>query len=149
MQCNVIFTEIGKGRLTVGKIYGGLLILENWKATKFGKTPMMDVVVSTATWSMLSFVPSSSILYTVWAGSLCKRFCNVLSGSSPCLLGQHGSCSTAQRPVELSEKTCYKTFSTSCRPRLYCLTENLATNERLLLWSDEMEGWGEWIHSIK
>ena len=29
--------EIGKGRLTVGKIYGGLLILENWKATKFGK----------------------------------------------------------------------------------------------------------------
>ena len=49
MQCNVIFTEIGKGRLTVGKIYGGLLILENWKATKFGKTPMMDVVVSTAT----------------------------------------------------------------------------------------------------
>lgn len=41
------FTEIGKGRLTVGKIYGGLLILENWKATKFGKTPMLDVVVST------------------------------------------------------------------------------------------------------
>ena len=31
------FLEIGKGRLTVGKIYGGLLILENWKATKFGK----------------------------------------------------------------------------------------------------------------
>ena len=23
--------------MTVGKIYGGLLILENWKATKFGK----------------------------------------------------------------------------------------------------------------
>ena len=39
-------SEIGKGRLTVGKIYGGLLILENWKATKFGKTPMSDVVVS-------------------------------------------------------------------------------------------------------
>ncbi|XP_040581847.1 voltage-dependent calcium channel type A subunit alpha-1 isoform X6 [Lepeophtheirus salmonis] len=34
--------EIGKGRLTVGKIYGGLLILENWKATKFGKMPMND-----------------------------------------------------------------------------------------------------------
>ena len=31
------YLEIGKGRLTVGKIYGGLLILENWKATKFGK----------------------------------------------------------------------------------------------------------------
>ena len=31
------YPEIGKGRLTVGKIYGGLLILENWKATKFGK----------------------------------------------------------------------------------------------------------------
>ena len=31
------------------------------------------------------------------------RFCNTFSESSPCLLGQHGSCSTAQRPVELSE----------------------------------------------
>merc|ERR1719325_424669 len=28
--------DIGKGKLTVGKIYGGLLILENWKQTKFG-----------------------------------------------------------------------------------------------------------------
>ena len=27
---------IGRGKLTVGKIYGGLLILENWKQTKFG-----------------------------------------------------------------------------------------------------------------
>ena len=27
---------IGKGKLTVGKIYGGLLILDNWKQTKFG-----------------------------------------------------------------------------------------------------------------
>ena len=35
-------SEIGKGRLTVGKIYGGLLILENWKATKFGKVVPMD-----------------------------------------------------------------------------------------------------------
>lgn len=31
--------EIGKGKLTVGKIYGGLLILENWKQTKFGSSP--------------------------------------------------------------------------------------------------------------
>ena len=34
---SIYILEIGKGRLTVGKIYGGLLILENWKATKFGK----------------------------------------------------------------------------------------------------------------
>ena len=40
-----IFTEIGRGRLTVGKIYGGLLILENWKATKFGKMAMNDAQV--------------------------------------------------------------------------------------------------------
>ena len=40
------FLEIGKGRLTVGKIYGGLLILENWKATKFGKMALMDGQVS-------------------------------------------------------------------------------------------------------
>jgi hypothetical protein len=27
--------DIGRGRLTVGKIYGGLLILENWKSSRF------------------------------------------------------------------------------------------------------------------
>ena len=36
------FLEIGKGRLTVGKIYGGLLILENWKTTKFGRLPSSE-----------------------------------------------------------------------------------------------------------
>lgn len=29
-------SSVGKGKLTVGKIYGGLLILDNWKQTKFG-----------------------------------------------------------------------------------------------------------------
>lgn len=29
----------------MGKIYGGLLILENWKATKFGKVPMTETQV--------------------------------------------------------------------------------------------------------
>ena len=39
---NVLYfsiSDIGKGKLTVGKIYGGLLILENWKASKFGNMP--------------------------------------------------------------------------------------------------------------
>ena len=40
---------------------------------------------------------------TVWGGRLSKRFFNMFSGSSPCLLGQHGSCSSAYLPVELSE----------------------------------------------
>ena len=43
---------------------------------------------------------------TAWGGNLFWRFCNTLymfSESSPCLLGQHGSCSTAKRPGELSE----------------------------------------------
>lgn len=44
----IFFAEIGKGRLTVGKIYGGLLILENWKATKFGKMAMSDSQVTTS-----------------------------------------------------------------------------------------------------
>ena len=35
--------DIGKGKLTVGKIYGGLLILENWKASKFGNMPSQKV----------------------------------------------------------------------------------------------------------
>lgn len=39
IQSNYNISEIGKGKLTVGKIYGGLLILENWKTTKFGRIP--------------------------------------------------------------------------------------------------------------
>lgn len=42
---NVIVPELNVGKLTVGKVYGGLLILENWKATRFGQveatTPMV------------------------------------------------------------------------------------------------------------
>ena len=51
--------------------------------------------------------------YTVWGVRLWKRFCKMFSESYPCLFGQQGSCSTAQRPVELSE-TFYKTFFTTC-----------------------------------
>ena len=36
--------SIGRGRLTVGKIYGGLLILDNWKQTKFGLRPALEKV---------------------------------------------------------------------------------------------------------
>ena len=45
---------------------------------------------------------------TGWGGRLSKRNCNMFSGSSPCLLGQHGSCSSAQLPVELSENMLQK-----------------------------------------
>ena len=45
-------------------------------------------------------LPTETSLYpTVWVVRLCKRCCSLFS----CLLGQHSSCSTAQRPVELSE----------------------------------------------
>ena len=39
-----------------------------------------------------------------------KRFCSMFSGSSPWLLGQHGSCSSAQLPVELSENMLQNLF---------------------------------------
>lgn len=29
--------ETGPGKLTVGKVYGGMLILENWKLSRFGQ----------------------------------------------------------------------------------------------------------------
>ena len=32
-------SETGPNRLTVGKIYGGMLILENWKQTRFTAIP--------------------------------------------------------------------------------------------------------------
>ena len=38
--------------------------------------------------------------FTGWGGHLFRRFCNLFSKSSPCLLGQHGSCRIAQQPGE-------------------------------------------------
>ena len=29
--------DTGPGKLTVGKVYGGMLILENWKLSRFGQ----------------------------------------------------------------------------------------------------------------
>ena len=45
--------------------------------------------------------------FTGWGdrGHLFRRFCNMFSKTSPCLLGQHGSCSEAQQPGELSENS--------------------------------------------
>ena len=61
--------------------------------------------------SMMSLsVTSCSGHRTVWGGRLRKRFCSTFSGSSPCLLGQHGSCSSAQLPVELSENMLQNVF---------------------------------------
>ena len=36
--------------------------------------------------------------YTGWGGHLFRRFCDMFSKSSACVLGQHGSCSAAQQP---------------------------------------------------
>ena len=33
------FLETGPNKLTVGKIFGGMLILENWKLTRFMPMP--------------------------------------------------------------------------------------------------------------
>ena len=49
-------------------------------------------------------------------GNLLKRLWNLFSLTSPRLLGQHGSCRTAQR-LWSSRKNFYKTFLTSRRPR--------------------------------
>ena len=60
-------------------------------------------------------------------GELLEMFCNMFSKSSPCLLGQHGSCSTAQQPGN-SQKTYYKTFGTSVRPTQYMPQPQLNVN---------------------
>lgn len=44
--------ELNAGKLTVGKIYGGLLILESWKNTRFGQIE--------------SEMPVSSIIYNIF-----------------------------------------------------------------------------------
>ncbi len=60
------FADIGKGKLTVGKIYGGLLILENWKSSKFGHMPTQKVEIA-------------------WQLSVCALFISVSSASSTCV----------------------------------------------------------------
>ena len=52
----------------------------------------------------------SAVTCTVWGGRLCKRFCSIFSGSSLCLLGQRGTCSSAQLSVELSENMSQNLF---------------------------------------
>ena len=74
----------------------------------------------------LSILDFKVLTYSVWGGRLCKRFCNMFSGSSPCLLGQHGSCSSAQLPVELSENMLQNLFH-NLPPQTVCIRyiENL------------------------
>ena len=45
----------------------------------------------------------SNVVGKVCIVRVVKKFCKMFCESSPCLLGQHSSCSTAQRHVELSE----------------------------------------------
>ncbi|RWS16656.1 Voltage-dependent calcium channel type A subunit alpha-1-like protein [Dinothrombium tinctorium] len=40
--------ELGRQKLTVGKIYAGLLILENWKTTRFGQKPGVGLAEKSA-----------------------------------------------------------------------------------------------------
>ena len=51
-------------------------------------------------------VPDSNrgTMYRV-GSHLFRRFCKMFSKNYPCLHGQHGSCSTAQHPGKLSEKS--------------------------------------------
>ena len=53
---------------------------------------------------------SAMKLGTVWGVRLWKMLCKKFSQRSPCLLGQHGRSSTAQRPVELSDKILQNIF---------------------------------------
>ena len=48
----------------------------------------------------MTTTPAAGPLHTRWGDHLFQRFCSMFAESSPCLLGQHGSCSTAW---ELSE----------------------------------------------
>ena len=50
-------------------------------------------------------------------------FCSMFSGSPPCLLGQHGSCSSAQWSVKLLENMLQNIFL-NLRPRLYIIVTN-------------------------
>ena len=79
-----------------GRARGGLV----------GSVLAVDLPVAPASYNVMSIqIINKDQKTTVWGGRLRKRFCSMFSGSFPCLLGQHGSCSSAQLPVELSEES--------------------------------------------
>jgi hypothetical protein len=41
-----VITELNKGKMTVGKIYAALLILESWRTTRFGRLESAGLPVS-------------------------------------------------------------------------------------------------------
>jgi hypothetical protein len=41
-----LITELNKGKMTVGKIYAALLILESWRTTRFGRIESSGLPVS-------------------------------------------------------------------------------------------------------
>jgi len=41
-----LITELNKGKMTVGKIYAALLILESWRTTRFGRLENAGLPVS-------------------------------------------------------------------------------------------------------
>jgi hypothetical protein len=69
--------ETGPNKLTVGKIFGGMLILENWKLTRFGTT-----ILSTHKCLPVSFY-CYEFFHTSWATQHCSGF--LLSALSLCL----------------------------------------------------------------
>ena len=60
-------------------------------------------------------LPSLSLKSILGGAATCSEGFVMFSKSSLCLLGQHGSCSIAHQPGELSEKI-NKTFGTSGHP---------------------------------
>ncbi len=38
---SIFSSETGRGKLTVGKLYGGILIYDCWKKTKFGQIEVL------------------------------------------------------------------------------------------------------------
>ena len=63
-------------------------------------------------------IPQMCAKITVWGGRLGKRFSNMFSESSPCLVGLHGRCAVQANGLWNSLKTFYKTFYSTCCPRL-------------------------------
>ena len=99
--------ENRKPNLLIGTLQCGAVPIRDphnkWYAPKY----MIEAAVYPNYLSGTAYLMSRSMaqVTTGWGGHLFRRFCNMFSKSSPCLLGQHGSCSLAQRPVELYENS--------------------------------------------
>ena len=69
-NASFILSETGPSKLSVGKIFGGMLILENWKLTRFTQNPHMKKSLVPVSYNLFTADYPNSIVVNI----ICQKF---------------------------------------------------------------------------